>query len=49
MSQDDLSHASDHDGSTTVTTPSDNQQPAVMVVPKFFIKQRITVMVNRYE
>src|SRR5215213_9014234 len=49
MSQDDLSHASDHDGSTTVTTPPDNQQPAVMVVPKFFIKQRITVMVNRYE
>jgi hypothetical protein len=49
MSQDDLSPRSDHDGSTTVTTPSDNQQPAVMVVPKFFIKQRITVMVNRYE
>jgi len=25
------------------------QQPAPMVVPRFFIKQRITVMVNRYE
>jgi hypothetical protein len=25
------------------------QQPAAMVVPKFFVKQRITVMVNRYE
>jgi len=49
MSQDEVAHASDHDGSTTVTTPSDNQQPAAMVVPKFFIKQRITVMVNRYE
>jgi uncharacterized protein YxjI len=24
-------------------------QPAPMVVPKFFLKQRITVMVNRYE
>jgi hypothetical protein len=32
-----------------VTTPSGHQQPAAMVVPKFFIKQRITVMVNRYE
>jgi uncharacterized protein YxjI len=31
-----------------VTMPS-GQQPAAMVVPKFFIKQRITVMVNRYE
>ena len=28
--------------------PSD-PQPAPMVVPRFFIKQRITVMVNRYE
>jgi uncharacterized protein YxjI len=25
------------------------QQPAAMVVPAFFIRQRITVMVNRYE
>jgi hypothetical protein len=25
------------------------QQPAPMVVPRFFIRQRITVMVNRYE
>jgi hypothetical protein len=31
-----------------VTMPSE-QQPAPMVVPRFFIKQRITVMVNRYE
>jgi hypothetical protein len=30
-----------------VTMPSG--QPAAMVVPKFFVKQRITVMVNRYE
>jgi uncharacterized protein YxjI len=35
-------------GDTAVTLPS-GQQPAAMVVPKFFIKQRITVMVNRYE
>jgi uncharacterized protein YxjI len=32
-----------------VTMPSEQQQPAPMVVPRFFIKQRITVMVNRYE
>ncbi len=25
------------------------QQPAAMVVPRFYIRQRITVMVNRYE
>ena len=31
-----------------MTMPS-GQQPAAMVVPKFFVKQRITVMVNRYE
>jgi hypothetical protein len=31
-----------------VTVPSD-QQPAPMVVPRFFVKQRITLMVNRYE
>jgi uncharacterized protein YxjI len=36
-------------GSRFVTTPSGQHQPAPMVVPKFFIKQRITVMVNRYE
>jgi hypothetical protein len=29
--------------------PSEQQQPAPMVVPRFFIKQRITLMVNRYE
>jgi hypothetical protein len=32
-----------------VTSPSAPQQPAVMYVPKFFVKQRITLMVNRYE
>ena len=36
-----------------VTMPHMPQQPtgepAVMYVPKFFVKQRITVMVNRYE
>ena len=26
-----------------------SQPPAAMVVPAFFVKQRITVMVNRYE
>ena len=31
-----------------MTLPSE-QQPAVMYVPKFFVKQRITLMVNRYE
>jgi uncharacterized protein YxjI len=31
-----------------VTDPLD-QQPAPVVVPAFFVKQRITVMVNRYE
>jgi uncharacterized protein YxjI len=29
--------------------PSEHQPPAPMVVPAFFVKQRITVMVNRYE
>jgi uncharacterized protein YxjI len=29
--------------------PSRPQSPAPMVVPKFFVKQRITVMINRYE
>jgi hypothetical protein len=32
-----------------VTLPSEQQQPAVMYVPRFFVKQRITMMVNRYE
>jgi uncharacterized protein YxjI len=32
-----------------VTMPSGQQPPAAMVVPRFFVKQRITVMVNRYE
>jgi hypothetical protein len=25
------------------------QQPAAMVVPRFYVKQRITMMINRYE
>jgi|SRR3954470_15784130 len=25
------------------------QQPAAMVVPRFFVRQRITMMINRYE
>jgi hypothetical protein len=29
--------------------PAGQQQPAPMYVPRFFIRQRITVMVNRYE
>jgi hypothetical protein len=32
-----------------VTVPPAHQPPAAMVVPLFFITQRITVMVNRYE
>jgi uncharacterized protein YxjI len=32
-----------------VTSPSSYPPPAPMVVPTFFVKQRITVMVNRYE
>lgn len=32
-----------------MTSPSGAQPPAAMVVPAFFVKQRITVMVNRYE
>ncbi|MCA0144440.1 hypothetical protein [Blastococcus sp. LR1] len=31
-----------------MTVPA-GQQPAPMVVPQFFVKQRITMMVNRYE
>ncbi len=32
-----------------MTVPSGQQPPAPMVVPRFFVKQRITLMVNRYE
>ncbi len=32
-----------------MTSPSAFPPPAPMVVPRFFVKQRITVMVNRYE
>lgn len=32
-----------------MTVPPGSQPPAAMVVPAFFVKQRITVMVNRYE
>ena len=32
-----------------MTTPAGYQPPAPMVVPQFFVRQRITVMVNRYE
>jgi uncharacterized protein YxjI len=32
-----------------MSTPAPQGPPAAMVVPKFFISQRITVMVNRYE
>jgi hypothetical protein len=31
-----------------MTLPT-HQPPAAMVVPAFFVRQRITVMVNRYE
>jgi uncharacterized protein YxjI len=39
----------DPSGRATMTLPSGQQPPAAMVVPAFFVKQRITVMVNRYE
>ncbi len=32
-----------------MTPPPASQPPAAMVVPAFFVKQRITLMVNRYE
>lgn len=32
-----------------MTVPWEQHPPAAMVVPRFFVKQRITVMVNRYE
>lgn len=32
-----------------MTLPPGQQPPAAMVVPAFFVKQRITMMVNRYE
>src|SRR4051794_30426870 len=32
-----------------VSMPSGPQPPAPMAVPKFFVNQRITVMINRYE
>ena len=32
-----------------MTFPAEQQPSAAMVVPKFFISQRVTVMVNRYE
>ena len=39
----------DQHGRPDVTLPTGPQPPAPMVVPAFFVKQRITVMVNRYE
>src|SRR5688572_31234470 len=38
-----------HSRSAAMTYSSQPQPPAAMVVPAFFVKQRITVMVNRYE
>jgi uncharacterized protein YxjI len=32
-----------------MTYPAGSQPPAAMVVPAFFVRQRITMMVNRYE
>lgn len=32
-----------------MSTPAEQGPAAAMVVPRFFVKQRITVMVNRYE
>jgi uncharacterized protein YxjI len=36
-------------GAPAMTSPSAYPPPAPMLVPLFFVKQRITVMVNRYE
>jgi hypothetical protein len=36
-------------GASAVTSSSAFPPPAAMIVPVFFVKQRITVMVNRYE
>jgi uncharacterized protein YxjI len=41
--------ASDQHGSPGMTSSSSFPQPAPMLVPAFFVRQRITVMVNRYE
>jgi hypothetical protein len=45
--------STDRRGAFRVTQPFAQQppvqQPAPMVVPRFFVKQRITLMVNRYE
>jgi uncharacterized protein YxjI len=41
--------AADEHRSALVTSPSGPQPPAAMVVPAFFVKQRITMMINRYE
>ena len=49
MRHDGPSFASDQYGSPAVTLPSGSQPPAAMAVPAFFVKQRITLMVNRYE
>jgi hypothetical protein len=32
-----------------MSIPADDRPPAAMVVPRFFISQRITLMINRYE
>ena len=43
-------HTADPNGRPDVTAPHEPQQPpGPMVVPTFFIRQRITLMVNRYE
>jgi uncharacterized protein YxjI len=41
--------AVDQYGSIAVTVPPGDHPPAAMVVPVFFVKQRITLMINRYE
>jgi uncharacterized protein YxjI len=43
------STAYDQFGSAAMTFPAGQQPSAAMFVPTFFISQRITVMVNRYE
>jgi hypothetical protein len=45
----DVATADAEPGSAAMTHSAGAQPPAAMVVPAFFVKQQITMMVNRYE
>src|SRR5687767_6110580 len=49
MREDGCSASSSQHREPAVTMPSGPQPSAAMVVPRFYVSQRITVMVNRYE